>query len=226
MLLSLLVASACQERSTDYPREAPSDESSAPASPEPPTKKNDSSIPKIVAFGDSLTAGYGLPSHQSYPAVLQQKLDADGFRYEVVNAGVSGDTTAGGVRRLDWALDGDVRVVILALGANDLLRGLPQSEMRKNLSTIIVGAKEKNVQVLLAGMYPPTSVGRASQREAAQIFQSIAKEHGLVFIPFLLDRVAGVSALNLEDGVHPNAEGARILADNVYKYLKPMLEKQ
>ena len=184
------------------------------------------SLPKIIAFGDSLTAGLGLKEAESYPALLQRKLEADGYRYEVVNAGVSGDTSAGGLRRLDWALEGDVRFLILELGANDILRGQPISEMKKNLGQIIERARARNVEVLLAGMYAPTNAGTDYQREVRDAFESLAREHQVTLIPFLLDRVAGIESLNQADGIHPNAEGNRIVAETVYRTLRPMLERQ
>jgi acyl-CoA thioesterase-1 len=184
------------------------------------------SLPKIVAFGDSLTAGLGLTAAESYPALLQAKLDADGYRYEVVNAGVSGDTSAGGLRRLDWSLDGNVRFLILELGANDLLRGQPVAEMKKNLGEMIDRARARNVKVVLAGMYAPTNTGPEYQREVRDAFQSLAREHDVIFIPFLLDQVGGIASLNQEDGIHPNALGTRIVADTVFKAIRPELEKQ
>lgn len=194
-----------------------------PAARETPAPAN---RPKIVALGDSLTAGYGLSLHESYPALLQEKLNRDGFDYEVVNAGVSGDTTAGGVSRLDWALEGDVRVVILELGANDILRGLPTSETRKNLSHIIERARSRGAEVLLAGMLAPTNSGADYSRESMEVFPALAKQYNLPLIPFFLERVAGIENLNQADGVHPTAEGTRIVADTVYQHLKPILEKQ
>ena len=184
------------------------------------------SLPKIVAFGDSLTAGLGLTEHESYPALLQKMLDQDGFKYEVVNAGVSGDTSAGGVRRIDWAMDGDVRVVVVELGANDLLRGQPIPEMKKNLAAIIDTAKGRGAKVLLTGMYAPTNTGIDYQRQSQEAFQSLAKEKGVTLIPFFLDRVAGIESLNQADGIHPNPEGTRIVAETVYKSLKPMLDSR
>lgn len=183
-------------------------------------------LPKIVAFGDSLTAGYGLSPRESYPALLQKMIDADGFRYEVVNAGESGGTSAGGVRRIDWSLDaGGVRFVILELGANDFLRGQPVAETRKNLSTIIERSKSRGARVLLAGMYTTTEAGRGYEREIDETFKSLAKEHGVALIPFFLEGVAGKAELNQQDGIHPNAEGTRLVAATVYRYLKPMLEE-
>jgi len=179
-----------------------------------------------VAFGDSLTAGLGLTAAESYPSILQKKLELDGYQYEVVNAGVSGDTSAGGRERIDWALEGDVRFLILELGANDLLRGLSVREMKSNLDKIIERAQAKGVTVLLAGMYAPTNAGAEYQREVQEAFQSLARERKVTLIPFFLDRVAGVESLNQTDGIHPNAEGTRIVADTVYNALRPLLDKQ
>ena len=164
---------------------------------------------------------------QSYPSLLQKKLDADGYQYEVVNAGVSGDTSAAGLRRIDWSLEqGDVRVVILELGANDFLRGQPVSETKKNLSRIIERSRERGAEVLLAGIYTPTSAGMQYEREINEVFQTLAREHSVALIPFILEGVAGDEKLNQPDGIHPNPEGAKIVADTVYKYLRPILDKQ
>ncbi|HWT00732.1 MAG TPA: arylesterase [Pyrinomonadaceae bacterium] len=197
----------------------------AAATPAPPPSP-ETSLPKIVAFGDSLTQGLGLSAGEAYPAVLQKMLDADGYRYEVVNAGVSGETSAGGLRRLDWTLAGDVRFLILELGANDLLRGQPVGELKNNLAQIIERAKGRNIEVLLAGMYAPTNAGADYQREVHEAFQSLAREYKVTLIPFFLDRVAGVETLNQPDGIHPNAQGARIVAETVYKSLRPLLDKR
>ncbi len=203
-------------RTTDPPAA-----SSPLASPSPAE-----SLPKIVAFGDSLTAGLGLSVAESYPSLLQEKLEADGYQYEVVNAGVSGDTSAGGLRRIDWTLDaGGVRFVILELGANDFLRGQPVAETRKNLSAMIERSKARGARVLLAGMYTTTNAGRDYQQEIHDAFQQLAREHGVVLIPFFLEGVAGDDDLNQDDRIHPNAEGTKIVADNVYKHLKPLLDK-
>jgi acyl-CoA thioesterase I len=198
---------------------------SATASPVA-ASSSDKSLPKIVAFGDSLTAGLGLTAAESYPSLLQKKLESDGYKYEVVNAGVSGDTSAGGLRRIDWALEGDVRFVILELGANDILRGQPISEMKKNLGEIILRAKARGAQVLLAGMLSPTNAGEQYQREIHEAFQSLAREHNVPLIPFFLDRVAGIESLNQADGIHPNPEGTKIVAETVYNALRPLLERE
>ncbi len=183
-----------------------------------------SALPKIVAFGDSLTAGLGIGLDEAYPAVLQGLLDAKGYRYEVVNAGVSGDTSAGGIRRLDWVLDGrEVEVLILALGANDGLRGLPPVEMKKNLADIIERAKSRGIRVLLAGFEaPPDSQDRYLQ-EFVAVFPELQQEHEVSLLPSFLLGVAGVSELNQEDGKHPNVAGARVLAENVFRAIEPLL---
>ncbi len=176
-----------------------------------------------MAFGDSLTAGLGLSAQETYPALLGEQLKQDGYDYEVVNSGVSGDTSAGGVRRIDWALDGDVRFLILELGANDFLRGQPVAETKKNLAAIIDRAQSKNAKVLLAGMLAPTNTGREYEDQIRKMFTDLAREKGVTLIPFLLEGVGGVESLNQPDGVHPNAAGTKMMAETVYKYLKPML---
>ncbi|MCM3871061.1 MAG: arylesterase, partial [Pyrinomonadaceae bacterium] len=184
------------------------------------------SLPKIVAFGDSLTAGLGLSAQETFPALLQQRLRQDGYDYEVVNSGVSGDTSAGGVRRIDWALDGDVRFLILELGANDFLRGQPIAETEKNLAQIIDRVQSKNAKVLLAGMLAPTSAGREYEEQIRKMFTDLAREKQVKLIPFFLEGVGGVESLNQPDGIHPNAEGSKVVAETVYKYLKPMLDER
>jgi acyl-CoA thioesterase-1 len=175
-------------------------------------------------LGDSLTAGLGLLEQQAYPALLQKTLDADGYEFDVVNAGVSGDTTAGGLRRLDWALEGDVRVLIVALGANDGLRGLTVAQMKKNLSEIIERAREQEVVVILAGMEAPPNYGPEYTTAFRQAYQDVAREQRVLFIPFLLANVAGQSNLNQGDGIHPNTEGAAIMAETVWRVLRPLLD--
>jgi acyl-CoA thioesterase-1 len=192
-----------------------------PAGAPPATK----SLPKIVALGDSLTAGAGLQPSQSYPSLLQKRLDSDGYRYQVVNAGISGDTSAGGLRRVDWSVDGNVQIVILELGANDILRGLPISEMKKNLGKIIEHARSKGCEVLLAGMESPTSAGPEYRKQAHDAFVDLARQYKCPLIPFFLDRVATVESLNQADGIHPNAEGTAIVTETVYTSLRPLLEK-
>jgi acyl-CoA thioesterase-1 len=214
ILIAPLVLAGCRGQ-------APREESSAPPStPAKPVK----SLPKIVAFGDSLTAGYGLAESASYPALLQKKLDAEGFAFEVVNAGVSGDTSAGGVRRIDWVLEPDVKIVIVELGANDILRGQPVEEMKRNLALIIERVKAHGAKVLLAGMEAPTNTGPEYRKPVHEAFASLAKEHNVQMIPFFLAGVADIQSLNQRDGIHPNEEGTKIVVENVFQALKPMLE--
>lgn len=182
--------------------------------------------PKIIALGDSLTAGFGLAEKESYPYLLQEKLKADGYDYEVVNAGASGDTSLGGLERADWVLDQDnAKILILELGANDLLRGIPVANMKQNLDRIIRKAKAKNLKVLLCGMLAPPTMGAEYQREFTVAFPDLASEHKVEFLPFLLEGIALNKDLNQPDGIHPNAAGEKIMTENVYRALKPMLEK-
>ena len=186
-----------------------------------------STSPKIIAFGDSLTAGFGLAEPESYPYLLQQKLRADGYNYEVINAGVSGDTSLGGLERVDWVLGQEnVEILILELGANDLLRAMPVNRMKSNLDQIIRKAKAKNVKVLLCGMLAPPTMGGDYSRDYINAFPDLADEHGVEFLPFLLEGVATKRELNQSDGIHPNAEGTRIMTENIYSALKPLLTKE
>jgi acyl-CoA thioesterase-1 len=191
----------------------------------PAAVKPTAGTPRIVVLGDSLTAGLGLPADQAYPSLLQQRLDANGFHYDVVNAGVSGDTSAGGLSRLEWALDGDVRVLIVALGGNDALRGLPVDELTENLSRIIERAQARHITVVLAGMEAPPNFGRDYIVKFHQVYPSLARQYHVAFVPFLLESVAGHDDLNQRDSIHPTAQGARIVADNVWTALKPIVEE-
>jgi acyl-CoA thioesterase I len=181
------------------------------------------SRPRVVSLGDSLTAGLGLAPDQAYPTLLQQRLNKEGLKYDVVNAGVSGDTSAGGLARLDWALDGDVRVLIVALGGNDGLRGLPAEELKANLSQIIARAQQRHIHVILAGMEAPPNFGQSYIVSFHQVYPDLARQYQVALVPFLLQGVAGIETLNQRDGIHPTAEGARIVADNIWPVLRPML---
>lgn len=198
----------------------------APSAPKAPEARSAAATPRIVFLGDSLTAGLGLPSDQSYPALIGKKLKERGYDFEIVNAGVSGDTSAGGSRRLDWSLEGDVRVLVLALGANDGLRGLPTDEMKKNLEAVLDRAKSRNIPVVLAGMEAPPNYGPDYTRAFRQVYIDLAKEYDVRFVPFLLLGVAGNPSLNQGDGIHPNARGAAIVADLVWAELEPLLRRQ
>lgn len=203
---------------------APAPDTNAVKQPLPPVSV--SQRQKIVAFGDSLTAGFGLAEKESYPYLLQQKLDADGYDFEVINAGISGDTSAGGADRIDWSLNQpNVKVLILELGGNDLLRGLPAKKMKENLREIIRAAHAKNVTVLLCGLSAPPSAGNAYFQELVRAYEDLAREEKVAFMPHFVEGVAGRRELNQADGIHPNAEGEKIIADNVYKNLKPILQK-
>ena len=175
-------------------------------------------------LGDSLTAGLGLDPSEAYPAVLQRMLKDHGYPFEVVNAGVSGDTSADGLRRLDWALDGDVQVLILALGGNDGLRGLPPAQMKENLQRIITTARQRGIAVLLAGMEAPPNFGERYTDEFRGVFKDLAATNHLAFVPFLLAGVAAVPALNQADGIHPTARGAVMVAETLWPSLEKMIQ--
>lgn len=185
------------------------------------------SKPRILVVGDSLTEGYNVPPQSSYPALLQAKLRSGGFaQATVVNAGTSGATSAFGVRTLKFQLKHQVPdFLILALGANDGLRGVAVHETKKNLSEAISLAQSKGVKVILAGMLAPPNYGRKFPQEFRDIFPELAKKHKVKLIPFLLDGVAGEPELNLADGIHPNEKGYQIVAENVYKVVKGVIEK-
>jgi acyl-CoA thioesterase-1 len=201
-------------------------QSSPPSQPAAFVSASSSARPRIVVLGDSLTAGYGLGREQAFPSLLQERLDREGLRFEVVNAGVSGDTSAGGLRRIDWVLEGEVRVLVLALGGNDGLRGLGVSEMKANLSAIIERARARGIAVLLAGMEAPPNLGAEYSLQFRQAFGELAAEHDVARMPFLLKDVAGVPDLNQPDGIHPNPAGARVIAENLWPHLRPLLDAE
>ena len=218
-----LLASACGQCDSSVGVLKNRDAGAAPAPAAVPATND--ARPKVVVLGDSLTAGLGLVETQSFPGLLQQKLDAVGFDFEVVNAGVSGDTSAGGVRRLEWILQDDVRVLVVALGANDGLRGLSVAEMTQNLGQIIEKGREKGAVVILAGMEAPPNYGQEYATAFRQAYRDLARQYKVQFIPFLLDKVAGQPALNQADGIHPNAQGAAIVAGTVWAVLEPILNQ-
>ena len=188
--------------------------------------ERDSTSPRVVFLGDSLTAGLGLPRDQAVPALILARLDADGYNYEAVNAGVSGDTSAGGVSRLEWSLEGQVAILVVELGANDGLRGLPVSQLEDNLGDIITRAQQRGVTVILTGMEAPPNYGAVYTSEFRQVFRDLADEYDVAFIPFFLEGVAGIPSLNNADGMHPNSAGAEIVAETVWRVLEPVLEAQ
>jgi acyl-CoA thioesterase-1 len=182
--------------------------------------------PRIVMFlGDSITAGYGLEPSQAFPALIQERINAERWNFKVVNAGQSGDTSAGGLSRLDWLLRSRIDVLVLELGANDGLRGLAVEVTRKNLQAIIRRTRERypGVKVIVAGMKIPPNMGGDYARQFETMFPSLAKETGAALVPFILEGVGGSRALNLPDGIHPTAKGHEVVAANVWKVLQPVL---
>jgi len=224
LVLAFVCATAgCQKEPAREAPATPARSASLPATPADPDAPPPR--PRIVAFGDSLTAGLGLLEQEAYPALVQRKLDAAGYEFEVVNAGVSGDTSAGALRRLDWALQGDVKVLIVAFGGNDGLRGLPVSQMKENLSNIIDNARERNIVVILAGMEAPPNFGQEYATQFRQAFRDVALNKRVLFLPFLLNNVAGKPELNQADGIHPNQQGTQMVADSVWAILEPLLDQ-
>lgn len=183
----------------------------------------ESPAPLVVFLGDSLTAGRGLAEAQAYPALVARELASKGTPIRVVNAGVSGDTSAGGLRRADWVLKQKPQLLVLALGANDGLRGVPVEDTEKNLRAIIAKGKAAGARVLFCGILVPTNYGPDYGRRFAEMFPRVARDTGVAFLPFLLEGVAGKPELNQPDGVHPNARGQEILAKSMIQALQPLL---
>ena len=179
----------------------------------------------IVVLGDSLTAGHGVTAEEAYPALLEHHLRRAGFAYRVVNAGVSGDTSAGGLRRLDWVLRSQPEIVIVALGANDGLRGVPIAALRDNLMAIVTRLQAAGARVLLVGMRVPPNYGATYANAFAEAYGEVARRTSAAFLPFLLDGVGGEASLNQADGIHPNAAGQRAVADRIWPLLQPLLRR-
>jgi acyl-CoA thioesterase-1 len=179
----------------------------------------------IVAFGDSLTAGYGVAPEQSYPALLAERLRREGYDYRVVNAGVSGDTTAGGLRRVDWALRLRPEIVILELGVNDALRGQSLASVRANLEQLVARFQAGGARVLVAGMRLPPNYGTRYAEDFHRLFGEVARARNAPYMPFFLDGVGAVPRLNLPDGIHPTAEGYAIVVDRLWPHLLPLLRR-
>jgi len=179
----------------------------------------------VLFFGDSLTAGYGLEEEQAFPSLIQNRIDSLGLEYTVINAGLSGETTSGGLNRIDWILKQDIDVFVLELGANDMLRGIEVSSTGENLKGILEKVKAKNPEVkfIIAGMLAPPNMGEDYATAFGKIFPDLAKEYNAGLIPFLLDKVGGYPELNLPDGKHPNVEGQKIVRENVWAVLKNYL---
>lgn len=182
---------------------------------------------KILFFGDSITAGYGLDKDEAFPAIIQQKIDSLNWNFDTVNAGLSGETSAGGLRRVDWILQQDFDIFVLELGGNDGLRGIDLESTKNNLQAIIDKVKQKKpeAEILLAGMQVPPNLGPDYTEEFRKMYPELAKKNDVTLIPFLLKGVGGDPELNQADGIHPTARGHEILAENVWKELKPILKK-
>lgn len=217
------LAAACADRpASDAP------ESAQPVAPIAPVSRASTAAmdrPRIVFLGDSLTAGHGLTPADAFPALIEQRLRESGHAYEVVNAGVSGDTSAGGLRRLEWSLDGNVQVLVVALGGNDGLRGLPPGQLRENLARIVETAQARRIDVILAGMEAPPNFGGTYTQQFRDVYREVAERYGVPLIPFFLEGVAGVPSLNQSDGIHPNREGQRRIADTIWQTLRPVIER-
>ncbi len=181
--------------------------------------------PAVVFLGTSLTAGLGVEPAEAYPALIQRRLDSLGIRLRVLNAGVSGETAAGGLRRLDWVLERPLRVLVIELGANDALRGQDLAATRRTLQEIITRARQRrpSASLVLAGMEAPPNLGAAYTREFRDMYRELARANGVPLVPFLLEGVAGVPELNQEDGIHPTAQGHRRMAENVWRVLQPIV---
>ena len=228
----LLILTACGGAPASESSSAPAPKPEPTASAQPQVATLDSATadedgndtPLVLFLGDSLAAGYGLSEEQAFPALVQGLLSQGGTEVRVVNAGVSGDTTAGGLARIDWLLRQEPDVVVVELGGNDGLRGLDPEVSEKNLRTIIERSQGASAKVLLAGMQMPPNYGADYQRRFAELFPRLAKELDVALIPFLLEGVGGDSDLNLPDGIHPNAEGQKIVAETVTRYLAPLLD--
>jgi acyl-CoA thioesterase I len=217
LLAGLLVLGACG----NAPKPTPAPEQDAVREAAPPAPASDSR-PVIVAFGDSLTAGFGADSGKSYPDFLQQELDRRGLRYRVANAGISGETTTDALERLKSVTATRPAVVIVEFGGNDGLRGLPLATTRSNLDQIVAGLKESGTQVLLAGMTLPPNYGPEYIAAFQRVYSDLAAKYKVALIPFLLEGVAGTSRMQ-RDGLHPTADGNRIVAATVMRYLQPVL---
>ncbi len=220
LVVATTAAMACGG-ATDAVRPAPIAQAVTPAAA--PAVTAVAATRRLVFLGDSLTAGLGLPIDDAFPSLIARRLEGRDQGWTVVNAGVSGDTTAGGLRRLDWALDGGADVVVVALGGNDGLRGLPLEQLASNLDAIVGKAKAHGAAVVLAGMEAPPNTGPDYTTRFRAVYPAVAVRHQVTLLPFLLEGVAGEVALNQGDGIHPNQEGARRVADLLWRTLEPVI---
>jgi acyl-CoA thioesterase-1 len=221
LALATLAATACRSSQPPAAQQAPTES--------PELERPAGRTVGIAFLGDSITAGLGLLSQEAYPAILDDMFEAEGYgEVDVINAGVSGDTTAGGLRRVQQVMSGDVEILVVALGGNDALRGLTIAQTYDNLTGIIEEAQGASVDVLLVGMQAPTNLGEDYQSGFRAVFGRVARDHApfVKFIPFLLEGVAGVPELNQQDGIHPNADGARKIAELLYPKLRDMVDQR
>lgn len=216
-VLSLIIL-ACKNPSDNKTTEVSTQDFANP-------KKEITTKKTVLFFGTSLTAGLGLEINQSYPALIQQRLDSLGYNFQVINAGLSGDTSASALNRIGWVFSPDTDILVLEMGANDGLRGIPLEETKRNLQAIIDTAKTKNpeVKIILAGMQMPPNMGPEYTNAFKNLFPDLAEKNELSLIPFLLDGVGGVPELNQPDGIHPTVEGQQILAENTWQTLSKIL---
>ena len=222
-LFALVILSACSDPAP-APAAAPSTAADSAAS-NPDTAAREKGV--VLFIGTSLTAGYGLGAEFAFPALIQQKIDSAGLPYRVINAGISGETSAGGLRRVDWLLQQPIDVLVLELGANDGLRGLDPDSMKANLDRIIQRTREKypHAEIVIAGMEAPPNLGSQYTARFSAVFRELASKHKGVLIPFLLEGVAGRAELNQEDGIHPTRTGQLLVASTVWASLLPVLQR-
>ncbi|MCU0353567.1 MAG: arylesterase [Cytophagales bacterium] len=221
LLTALIALAACTSKTDNATTTASGEATSQSATPASVTEKRN-----ILIFGNSLAAGYGLDPAEAFPSLVQQRIDSLNLPYRVIGSGLSGETSAGGLARIGWVLRQPVDVFVLELGANDGLRGLDLAATRRNLQAIMdtVRAKNPDVKLVLAGMQMPPNLGKKYTTDFKSLFPELAQKNNATLIPFLLEGVAGIPALNQPDGIHPTAEGHRIVAENVWAVLKPLLE--
>ena len=224
LVMICIVASGCDRDETVSGGEAPATVERVITAP--PATAPAASGPRIVFLGDSITAGLGLEADEAFPAVLDEMLADEGLPVQIVNAGQSGDTTAGGLRRLDWQLRQSPDIVVVGLGANDGLRGTPLESSEQNLRDIIRKARDAGADVLLLGMLIPPNYGPEYTTQFRELYQRIAKEMNVPMVPFVLEGVGGEPSLNQSDGIHPTAEGQRIVASNILPHLKPLVQQR
>ncbi len=219
--LTLALAAACGSRDEKPGANSPP---AAEVKPPPGLETEPAPRPKIVALGDSITAGLGVFQVDAYPAQLQQMIDTDGYNIEMLNAGESGDTSATALRRLDGLIDPNVKILIVAIGGNDALRGVPPNATQENVRAIVKQAQGKGIDVLLTGMQAPPNLGDDYASAFRSVFYKVARETSATFVPFLLEGVAGDPELNQDDGIHPTAAAHKIIAAMIYEKLKPLLD--